>query len=166
MIKLDITPNLQCLEQVLKLIEDDIIPHVEMNSVESLGENLMLYTKLDDLKDSVGKITKAINKIHPTIARRVHDNLTALNLDEIVVDGYKYKPTEKLQVNVSEANKQRFIEWMKAHPIGCEYVKEDVHPATLTKFIKEHVLPNGEVLPDGVSTFDVPTLEVRKMPRK
>jgi hypothetical protein len=154
--------NLDCLRAVIKTIQDDIQPEVDMNVMDGLPPKLAMYIMLESIGELSAIITKEINKLQPIIADRVQSQMVADELDSVEFQGYRYSPSSKTYFSINSTNKPDVIKWLKEHPVGCELVKEDVNIQSFGKFVKEHLDPIGEALPQGVSRFDKPVLSVRK----
>jgi len=74
-------------------------------------------------------------------------------------DGTTFYRKEQLFASVKIQDKPRFFEWLRNHQMG-DIIKEDVHPKTLTAFVKEQI-EHGNELPDYVSTFTRDTIGYR-----
>ena len=74
-------------------------------------------------------------------------------------DGTTFYRKEQLFANVKIEDKPKFFDWLRKHQMG-DIIKEDVHPKTLTAFVKEQI-EHGNELPDYVKTFTRDTIGYR-----
>ena len=74
-------------------------------------------------------------------------------------DGTTFYRKEQLFANVKVEDKPEFFQWLRDHQMG-DIIKEDIHPKTLTAFVKEQMEHENE-LPECVSTFTRNTIGYR-----
>jgi len=74
-------------------------------------------------------------------------------------DGTTFYRREQFFANVKIQDKPRFFEWLRDHKMG-DIIKEDIHPKTLTAFVREQTEQENE-LPDYVNTFTRNTIGYR-----
>lgn len=66
-------------------------------------------------------------------------------------DGMTFYRREQFFANVKVQDKPEFFQWLRDHQMG-DIIKEDIHPKTLTAFVKEQIEHENE-LPECVNTF-------------
>lgn len=128
----------------------------------SLGVNLFLYRKLEDVRNHCDTITKMANRNDPAIADRIIKHMQADDQTMLVHEGYKYEPGMKDYITINKDDQPVAMSWMKNHPIGKELVHETVAPASMTKFMVEQFVDKGETPPSFAKHFPKPNLRVTK----
>ena len=74
-------------------------------------------------------------------------------------DGTTFYRKEQFFANVKIQDKPVFFKWLRDHQMG-DIIKEDIHPKTLTAFVKEQMEHENE-LPECVNTFTRNTIGYR-----
>lgn len=74
-------------------------------------------------------------------------------------DGTTFYKKEQFFASVKIEDKPEFFQWLRDHQMG-DIIKEDIHPKTLTAFVKEQMEHENE-LPKCVSTFTRNTIGYR-----
>lgn len=150
------------LDEAVENVTNVCEPMVEAAKDADLTTQIFMYFCMKMCKAQLENADKVMNKGMPVAAERASKIMMAQFMDEVRMFGYIFKPDKKTYYDVNEDNRPRMIAWMKMHPIGKEFVKETVHPATFAKFMGEEFTDKGNDPPDFVSTFKKDALEVRK----
>lgn len=166
------------LQQMVKysssLVEElgkEVQPLMFGTATSPLDVQIEFFFALKKLKESGEELAKFFNVCEAELAQRINKQIDQLGLDSIEknIDGVRVKisPETKWFISCNKDKKPLMIEWMKKHPLGSELVKEDVHPKSLEKFIKEEIIAKGEVPPTGMlSIHSTDTITTRKLPNK
>lgn len=129
----------------------------------SLTQNLKIHILLKWLSDFGKELEKPYNTHGRTIRRIANEMMEDDDIEQIDVDGVRFKPVIKDRFNVTAEMHGAFIEWLKER--NPEIVREDVHPRTRDSFLKE-CLEDGVPLPQSVTHFPEPDLNQRRLPRR
>jgi len=146
------------LQQVVTMFTDMIAQH-------PIEEVIEVFFYLRDLKDIGKDIEKVANLGLPIVSSVVGENVSASGFESVKVlhEGqvFTVKPDTKARISVSAANKPALIELMRQDPEACESIREDVHPKHIESFVVKW-MESGKELPDFISMYLEPTLNVRK----
>lgn len=131
----------------------------------TLNTRLRYYLMLKYLKQCCDGLMSGCNIEMEKIASAASKIMQAEGEDKKHAFGHSFTPDTDTKVNCPVNDKPALIEWLKNHPLGRELVKEEVHHKTLSNFVKT-LQAEGKDTPPMVTTYDVPTLSVRKLPAK
>lgn len=157
--------NLEYLQQAISVLREEVEPLTSRVEHLTIDAATTLWLQLSELKDLGEAISKIANIALPTISEHCRKLIEMHGMESMTKKygdkSFVMTPDVKYRVSVTKERHPAFIEWMRAHPRGKELIKEDVHNATLTKFIVEEV-EAGNTPPPMVSVYEEPTLKVRK----
>jgi hypothetical protein len=154
------------LSSARRIVDEDIEPMVHGSDNNELTEHLSQWVLLEQILDAAEALTKACNKLKPIVADRAQREMLANEIDELKFMGKVFRPGTKDYISIKSGMKEFVLKWLKNDNVGRELVKEDVHPASFQKFIREHVLEQGKALPDGVNSYSEQILVVRALPKR
>lgn len=154
---------LQKLDEAVENATAVCEPMVEAAKDADLTTQIFMYFSMKMIRTQLENADKIMNKGMPIAAERASKIMMAQFMDEVRMFGYIFKPDKKTYYDVKEENRPSMVAWMKMHPVGKEFVKETVHPATFAKFMQEEFTDKGNDCPTFVSTFKKDQLEVRKI---
>lgn len=162
--------KLVAANKLLAEIQDEVMPlngNIEQFDLSMITTYVML---LRDLKNLGEDLAKVANISLPGASERGTKCMQANCLESADIqhngNTYRITPDAKVKASVNKENKPAFIEWMKQHERGREYVKEDVHPASILSFVEKELSEYGAEKPPFVSMFIEPDLKIRKLPAK
>ena len=161
----------QYVGQALTEIGNEVHPLMLGTQTEKMDVNIKFLFLLKELKEKGEELAKFYNVCENELAGRINKLIDAAGLEEVVIthNGVKIKisPETKFFISCKADKKPEMIAWMKAHSIGRELVKEDVHPKSLEKFVKEELIGKGTLPPAGlISIHQTETITTRKLPNK
>lgn len=150
------------LEKAVERVTEVCEPMVEAAKDGDLTVQIFMYFCMKMAKGQLEAADKVMNKGMPICAERASKIMMSKFMDEIKMFGYIFKPDKETYYNVTEEQRPLMVSWMKQHPVGKEFVKEQVHPATLKKFLDEEFTDKGNEVPSFASSFKKDSLQVRK----
>ncbi len=156
---------LEALEQHQKVAEDLIAAvdfSVEGTAGKSLGEQLTMYNALRMILETAERVVTTLNRNMPIVAERAATLMMTEDVDSVKSDGYTFTVKPKHYVSVNKSDTPVLHEWLNKDEEGKTMLKLSVHPATLSKFVIERFVDNGETPPPFIKVFSKQELSVRK----
>lgn len=150
------------LSEAVEGVDAVCSPMVDAAKDCPLHVHIFMYHIMNMTKKLLSEADTVMNKGMPICAERASKIMMATFQDEAKMFGYIFKPDKDTHYNVKKEDKPLMISWMKQHPIGKEFVKEEVHHAVLKKFLDDEFTDKGNDPPSFVSAFKVDALVVRK----
>jgi hypothetical protein len=164
--------NLEQLAEYCEKLKDELDQQVPALMFGSTGfelkDKMKMLWLLKELKNSAEGIAKFYGACENSLGDQINKQIEQMGLEQMDVkfgeSKYRFAPETKYFINCKADAKPELIAWLKGHPIGRELVKEDVHPKTLEKFVKEDLVLQGQLPPPMVSIHEVQSVKMRKLP--
>jgi hypothetical protein len=156
---------MQKLDELSTELQNVVGPICAQATEMEMKELITAIQYLKWMKTTYEDMTKMIgsNPIMGDITRVAFEKMENLQVDEVLVNGERWKPVKKRNYSCSEANMMGFMGWARAtdSPV-VESIKESIHPKALESFLNG-VLDNGGTLPPFVTMFEQPTVKSTKV---
>ena len=131
-----------------------------MELIQEIRSLQRLRDRIDELETEL----KAQKAQASQLEQEILDAMELEEMDDLKLDGRRYSYHASIKGNVLAANRDRFMEELRAHGLG-DIIKPTVHPGTLNSLVKEYYETEGG-LPDWaeplIHVFTVRTLQARK----
>ena len=156
---------MQKLDALSTELQNEVGPVVEQASEMDLKELITAIQYLKWMKTTYEDMSKFLssNPIMGDTCRIAFEKMENLQLDEMTINGERWKPVKKRNYSCGEDKMVALIGWARiTESTLLESVKEGVHPKSLESWCNG-VLDSGGTLPPFVSMFEQPTVKSTKV---
>ncbi len=151
-------------QRVATQVDEMIDPIVFGTERADMFTHMRLYAVMDHIKNVCAVLDTMCNKNMPIAAERAERLMSMEECDEFRFMGKIWKCDTKVYVQMKAEDKPKCVAWLKTLESGKHLVSEQYHPLAWLKFMREEIIAKGVPLPPYMSTFNKPTLSVRKIP--